>query len=191
VCDGSLLISHTGFRELRSVALLLVLLWRTNSASHGSSGGLISQSLRRTQFSDSAAGSRKPSLWATAGSGAWFSMDFRELTSVALLPVLLWRTKPASSGSSGAWFPEWASESAVLWCCFQENWAIWLALSVTCGAAPQEPSFLLIQGWWFPWHFKVKIEGHVVEESVKLQVPMCAGKQDLPPSKHQVMEPVA
>jgi hypothetical protein len=42
-----------------------------------------------------------------------------------------------------------------------------------------DPWVLLIQGCQFPWHFRVKVAGHVVEGSMELQVPVCAGKQKL------------
>jgi hypothetical protein len=43
----------------------------------------------------------------------------------------------------------------------------------------QELWVLLIQVYQFPWHFRVKVAGHVVGESIELQVTACAGKQDL------------
>jgi hypothetical protein len=46
----------------------------------------------------------------------------------------------------------------------------------------QEPWVLLTQEHQFPWHFRVKVAGHVVGRSMELQVPVFARKQDLPSS---------
>jgi hypothetical protein len=92
------------------------------------------------------------------------------------------------SRGSGAWFPAWTSESAVLWCCFWGNQACWLVPSVTRGAVEAVgpaytgvPVSLAFQG--------EGVAGCVVGGSMELWVPVCARKQDLTPSKHWVMEP--
>jgi hypothetical protein len=78
------------------------------------------------------------------------------------------------SGNSPAQSPTRASGSTVLYHCCQENRACWLASSVT--VEQQESWYLLIQGHWFPWYFRVKALGHALRGSVEVGVPVCVRK---------------
>jgi hypothetical protein len=52
--------------------------------------------------------------------------------------------------------------------------SLWLAHFVIAAEAVG-PAYT---GCWFPWHFRVKVAGHVVGRSMELQVLVCASKQD-------------
>jgi hypothetical protein len=57
------------------------------------------------------------------------------------------------------------------------NRAFWLIPLVTCGAVGAvDPAYT---GAPVSWHFKVKVAGPILGQSVEFQVPLCARKQNL------------
>jgi hypothetical protein len=90
-------------------------------------------------------------------------------------------SKPVGSGSSGAYLSGASIQEPHC-----QHGKPSLLSSGSCSLL--EPWVLLIQGHWLPWHFKVKVAGHVVGRTMEPWVPVFAGKQDLPLSENWVME---